>query len=102
MVGASTAILKRFKKRVTQQFPDAKILLFGSRARGDALHSSDYDILVVSSYFSGHPIRDMEALYMLWDEDIHADILAYTPEKFAEWSNYISIAGKAKKEGILV
>lgn len=40
-------ILKEFSDKVRQQFPDAKIWAFGSRARGDAQPDSDFDICVV-------------------------------------------------------
>jgi len=35
--------------------PDARIFLFGSRARGNHLKDSDYDLIVVSSRFEGIP-----------------------------------------------
>ena len=40
-------LLGRCKKAITQVVPDAEVILYGSRARGDAEEYSDYDILVV-------------------------------------------------------
>ena len=40
-------ILKEFSANVRQQFPDAQIWAFGSRARGNAQPDSDFDICVV-------------------------------------------------------
>ena len=40
-------ILDRFKRDVTAKYPAARIVLFGSRARGDADPDSDMDVLVV-------------------------------------------------------
>ena len=40
-------ILDRFKRDVTAKYPTARIILFGSRARGDADEDSDMDVLVV-------------------------------------------------------
>jgi predicted nucleotidyltransferase len=37
------------KNTVREIFPDAQVMLFGSRARGDFRPDSDYDILVITS-----------------------------------------------------
>jgi predicted nucleotidyltransferase len=40
-------ILVEFSRRVRERFSDARIWVFGSRARGDALWDSDFDICIV-------------------------------------------------------
>jgi predicted nucleotidyltransferase len=40
-------ILEIFAAQVRQQFPEARIWAFGSRARGDATWESDLDVCVV-------------------------------------------------------
>lgn len=68
-----------------QRFKPEKVVLFGSRARGDHLKHSDYDIIVVSPCFEGYNFLDRLAmLYELWDGDLHLDVLAYTPEEFEQ------------------
>lgn len=42
-------ILKTIKSIVHYFFPNAQILLFGSRARGDYNKNSDFDILIITS-----------------------------------------------------
>ncbi len=42
-------IIITFKKRIEKKFPEEimKVLIFGSKARGDAVKDSDIDILVI-------------------------------------------------------
>jgi len=40
-------VLERFKQQVEKQFPESRLVLFGSRARGDANPESDMDVLVI-------------------------------------------------------
>jgi predicted nucleotidyltransferase len=41
--------LQTIKSTVGGFLPDAKVLLFGSRARGQATKDSDYDLLIVTN-----------------------------------------------------
>lgn len=47
--GYDAAVAARLRERILQAFDGRvrRIILFGSRARGDALPDSDYDVLVV-------------------------------------------------------
>ncbi len=40
-------VLNKCKSAVRKVLPDADIILFGSRARGDAGEHSDYDLLII-------------------------------------------------------
>ncbi len=40
-------ILKKIKYAINKQYPSAKIILYGSRARGDFQEYSDWDILIL-------------------------------------------------------
>ncbi len=42
-------LLQRCKRAIRQVVPDADVILYGSRARGDAHEYSDYDILIIVS-----------------------------------------------------
>ena len=46
---SNKTILKTIKSTVRSFLPDAKVLLFGSRARGDFNTNSDFDVLVITS-----------------------------------------------------
>jgi predicted nucleotidyltransferase len=45
--GSDVELLRRCKEAVRKVAADAEVILYGSRARGDAGKGSDYDILVV-------------------------------------------------------
>ncbi len=45
---SNKTILKTIKATVKSFLPEAKVLLFGSRARGDYNKDSDFDVLVIT------------------------------------------------------
>ena len=76
-------------------------IAFGSRARGDALSTSDLDLMLVSPRFSGvpflkRPVVVLEAL----DYPGGLELLCYTPEEFEEKREEFGIVRVALKEGI--
>ncbi|MFQ6062723.1 MAG: nucleotidyltransferase domain-containing protein [Methanosarcinales archaeon] len=85
--------INEFLERVKKKFRPESIILFGSRAKGDYLKHSDYDIIVVSSRFKGiHFLDRLTMLFELWDYDFNLDILAYTPKEFEETKRGIRYA----------
>ncbi|HWZ35351.1 MAG TPA: nucleotidyltransferase domain-containing protein [Mucilaginibacter sp.] len=45
----SLAIYKTIRETVQSNLPDSRVVLFGSRAKGNHDHLSDYDLLVITS-----------------------------------------------------
>ncbi len=93
-------------KVIKKYYPDARIIFFGSRIRGDYLEDSDYDVIVVSKAFRGKHFteRSSDVLRLLWKAGIHGDfeILCYTPEELERKKKSLGIVREALKEGIVV
>jgi len=90
-----------FARRLREEVGAEKVILFGSRARGDWLKESDYDFIVVSRHFQEMPwpLRPVE-LYRLWQGSPGVELLCYTPDEFRRKSREISMVAEALKEGV--
>jgi len=60
-------LLTRCKRAIREIDPTAEVILFGSRARGDADNDSDYDLLILTDGNSGLKREDFfrQSLYPL-------------------------------------
>jgi hypothetical protein len=95
--------LNEFVSRIKREFSPVKTLLFGSRARGDFLENSDYDIILVSEKFEDVPfLRRMRIVYDLWDMREHLDVICYTPKEFEIKKKEIGTVRKAIEEGVFI
>jgi predicted nucleotidyltransferase len=101
--GVDRARLTRFLAEVNAHFPLERAVLFGSRARGDELLDSDYDLILVSPAFEHLAWTDrIRAVLNLWDLDVDLQPLCYTPAEFARKSAEISTVAEAIREGVPV
>jgi len=88
-----------FARRLRERLHIQKILLFGSRARGDHLADSDYDFLIVSPDFQGVPFPSREPLVSDLTK-LPLEALCYTPEEFQRKRRQIGIVAEAVREGL--
>ncbi len=82
-----------------------KIILFGSRARGDHSKDSDWDILVVVSFMDERiKYRFIsEVMDALLDRDVDVDVLTVTKDYYERYRDiYGDIAGIATLEGVVL
>lgn len=97
------SFLKQFKKNLQKKYKIQKAILFGSRARGDWLLTSDIDIILVSDDFASIPFRRrMADVLQYWNEDIDIEILCYTPAEFKRKKKEIGVVRQAVKEGVVI
>ena len=91
-----------FLREVRKKYKIERAIFFGSRARGEHLKNSDYDIILVSADFRDIFFTKRSALmYDFWHHwPIDIEPLCYTPEEFEAKKNQIGIVSEALKEGI--
>ena len=93
--------LKPFLRRVQRAFWPVRIILFGSRARGDAGANSDYDLLIISPAFKQIDFYERHVrVYQLLRERIEVDVICLTPAEYRRRSRKLSIVREAAREGV--
>ena len=97
-------LLRQMVETIVNEVAPETIILFGSRARGDARAGSDVDLLVVETEpFSPQRSRRKESarLYMaLRGLAVSKDILLYSREEFEHLKNSPHhVVGRAHREG---
>ncbi len=98
-----TPEFRRFLKRLKKELRPTRVLLFGSRARGEHRRDSDYDLVVVSRKFLRvRWIWRAPMVFRLWDLPLDLDAICLTPSEFRLRSKELSIVGIAAREGVVL
>ncbi len=86
---------------ISKKYHPEKIILFGSRARGDHLKESDIDLLIISKAFQGMDWRErIIGAFGRWDKRQMLEPICLTPDEFKERRQQLGIVRQAVKEGI--
>lgn len=106
MIAYDLDIANRIKERIHHADPAAKVILFGSRARGDTYKDSDWDILVLVENPMQTRSEDRKFRNQVFDLELEIEqpisVLVISME---EWLNnyvYSSLYKCIKEEGILL
>ena len=97
-------ILSKIKESVSKLDPDAKIILFGSRARGDYEKESDWDILILTSIPATEENK-RNLRYHLLDIELETEqAISTLIHHYDHWKNYYvtPLYDVIQKEGIEV
>jgi predicted nucleotidyltransferase len=98
-----TPQFRRFLARVRRELRPERVILFGSRGRGDNRAGSDYDLLIVSGRFRGVPwIERAPLVIRLWDLPLDVEPICLTPEEYRRRRRELSIIGEAVREGVVL
>lgn len=97
-------LLQEMVDVIVREVDPEAIILFGSRARGDAGPDSDVDLLVVESEpFSPQRSRNKEYFRLsmaLRHMPMAKDILLYSHDEFEYWKSSLNhVVGRASREG---
>jgi len=91
--------LKKIKKKVCKKYKIEKMLLFGSRARGEELLTSDVDVIVISDDFSKLPFRKRpDAFLDAWRYPVDLEVLCYTNAEIKRKRKELGLVQTALKE----
>lgn len=78
-----------------------QVIAFGSRVRGDAISTSDLDLILVSPRFASVPfLRRPVAVLEMLDYPGGLELLCYTPEEFEAKREEFGIVRVALENGI--
>jgi len=76
---------QRFLDRLIAEFDPEQVILFGSRARGEATEDSDTDLLIIMPCEGRPPDTAMRIRLALWGvSDFPLDLLVVTPANLQE------------------
>ncbi len=78
-----------------------RVIAFGSRVRGDALSTSDLDLILVSPWFASLSfLRRPVAVLELLAYPGGLEMLCYTPEEFEQKRQELGIVRVALEQGV--
>ncbi len=87
MYQVDDTLMTEIVRRIVAAARPQKVVLFGSRGRGEARAESDIDLLVVSNDSRPRAQRAATLYGVLSDIIIPMDILVYRPDEIEEWSS---------------
>ena len=96
-------VVERLKARLPGRLRVEALILFGSRAEGNADEWSDYDFVVVSPDFEGLPLLDRGRLMFPLRERVASyDFLCYTPQEYRALASRLTLVKEASERGIRI
>jgi len=87
MVQVDDKLMSEIVRRIVAAANPHKVVLFGSRGRGDARAESDIDLLVVAEDARPRALRAAALYGVLSDIIVPMDVVVYRPEEIREWQN---------------
>ncbi|MGI0141382.1 MAG: nucleotidyltransferase domain-containing protein [Candidatus Micrarchaeales archaeon] len=94
-------LLEKFKTRIKGRYSVARLILFGSYARGNPMPNSDIDLVVVVKNKDADLVSKlMHEWHTEQDINYPVDFVDYTEKEFNKLAKRITLANVVSKEGI--
>jgi len=72
--GNERKALQELKERILERFPDAEIILYGSKARGDSEEESDIDLLILVESLVNTKLEE-EIFHISYEIELKHDVV---------------------------
>ena len=96
-------VLRKAVERLVTRLSPSRIVLFGSRAWGDAADESDYDLLVLVDEAENPRVLEAEAYRALAGPPASFDVLVRSSSWWAKWwDTPFSIERRIETEGVTI
>lgn len=93
-------VLETVTAKMVEYLKPERIILFGSRSRGDSNPDSDYDFLIEMKTDLRKPEREIAVHKLFRYRDWSMDVFVYTPEEIRRWRDDVgTIVHMAENEG---
>ncbi len=103
MAPVTDSLLDQMVQAIVEEVDPEQVILFGSRARGDAREDSDVDLVVVAEPFGPERSRRRELVrlyHALVEFPVPADILVYSHDDVDYWRDSLNhVLARALREG---
>lgn len=81
-------VIAEASRRLAAAAPDAKVILFGSRARGEAHADSDLDLLVIEPELKSRRVETARLREALGNLGIPVDLIVVPSSHVDEWGHF--------------
>jgi predicted nucleotidyltransferase len=99
----SEDLVQTMVQRIVERFRPVRVILFGSRARGEAGPWSDVDLLVVLEEVANKRQAMVEILRVLKDLPVCKDVVVTTPDEISRRGHVVGdVLRSALREGKVV
>ena len=99
----SEDLVQTMVQRIVERFRPVRVILFGSRARGEAGPWSDVDLLVVLEEVANKHQAMVEILRVLNDLPVCKDVVVTTPDEISRRGHVVGdVLRSALREGKVV